>query len=146
MISHYSTALTRQELKKYFLAGCKKENELAIGVEWEKIGIDRDSGEAIRYSGPRGVHAILGGLVDRYDWQPLHASNGLPIALKKGPASITLEPGGQIELWRRRFPLLSPIFGFDRDKARARFNRAAVFDRHENTPSSLPGSIRQSIL
>ena len=98
MISHYSTVLTRDDLKKYCLCGCKKESELALGVEWEKIGIYRDNGEAIRYSGARGVEAIFDSLVRRYGWQAVPASNGLPIALKKGASSITLEPGGQIEL------------------------------------------------
>ena len=98
MLSHYSTSLTRDDLKNYFLAGCKKENEFAVGVEWEKIGVLRDTGEAIRYSGPRGVRAIFEALIQKNGWKPLLSAGGEPVALKKGPMSVTLEPGGQIEL------------------------------------------------
>ena len=98
VIGHYSTPLTLTEMKGYFLSGCKKENELAIGMEWEKIGVWRDTAEAITYSGPRGVEAIFQTLVQKNGWEPVGASDGRPIALKKGGSSITLEPGGQIEL------------------------------------------------
>ena len=98
MLSHYSTSLSRDDLKNYFLAGCKSKNDLAVGVEWEKIGVYRDTGHAIRYSGPRGVRAIFESLVKDRGWTPVSSSKGDPIALKKGPMSITLEPGGQIEL------------------------------------------------
>ena len=89
--------LTRQALNNYFLLGCKKERDLKIGVEWEKIGVYRDSARAIRYSGPRGVEAILRSLIKHYGWQPILQRAHI-IALRKKGASITLEPGGQIEL------------------------------------------------
>jgi glutamate--cysteine ligase len=82
----------------YFVSGCKAESDLQVGVEWEKIGISRETGQAIPYSGPRGVRAIFEALEERYQWVPIRASTGEPIALKKGPVNITLEPGGQIEL------------------------------------------------
>lgn len=93
--------LKRESLRHYFLKGCKAPNNLKIGVEWEKIGVHKDTGRAIPYSGPRGVRAIFKGLVRRYGWRPV-LSDGKPIALKKGAASITLEPGGQIELSGRK--------------------------------------------
>ncbi len=89
--------LTRQDLSDYFARGCKKPDDLYVGVEWEKIGVYRESGRAISYTGPKGVEAIFSSLIARYGWQPEPA--GAPvIALKKGGHSITLEPGGQIEL------------------------------------------------
>ena len=93
--------LTRESLRRYFLKGCKVPGDLKIGVEWEKIGVYKNSGLAIRYSSTRGVSAILKGLAARYAWKPVF-SDGKPIALKKNGASITLEPGGQIELSGRK--------------------------------------------
>ena len=98
MLSHYSTRLSGEELKNYFLSGIKKKEELEIGVEWEKLGVYRDTGQAIAYGGPRGVKAIFSALSKEYGWEPILASDGQPIALKRGASSITLEPGGQIEL------------------------------------------------
>lgn len=84
-------------LKQYFIDGCKRSDDLQVGVEWEKIGVCKDSGKAIGYSGPRGVETIFKKLMDRFGWQGVYSKQNI-IALKKQAASITLEPGGQIEL------------------------------------------------
>ena len=89
--------LTRDSLKDYFIQGIKKPDDLQVGVEWEKIGVYRKTLKAIRYSGPRGVEAIFKALIRRNGWKPLTHGPHI-IALKKKGASITLEPGGQIEL------------------------------------------------
>lgn len=89
--------LTRDSLKDYFIHGIKKSDDLQVGVEWEKIGVYRDSLKALQYSGPRGVEAIFKALIRRNGWQPVYHGPHI-IALKKRGASITLEPGGQIEL------------------------------------------------
>lgn len=89
--------LTTTDLKTYFLQGCKKPSEFQIGVEWEKIGVWRESGKAIPYSGDRGVAAIFQNLIQKYGWEPA-GPNSPVVALKKKGSSITLEPGGQIEL------------------------------------------------
>lgn len=94
-----NTDLDYNTLAGYFRSGAKRPDALKVGVEWEKIGVYRDTGAAIPYSGERGVRAILGALEKRYGWTPVLSSSGQdPIALQKGSSSITLEPGGQIEL------------------------------------------------
>lgn len=98
MIPEAPTMLSGQALKEYFLSGCKAESDLQIGVEWEKIGVFRDTGKAIPYQGPRSVKTILELLCRRFGWTPVYSQDHEPIALKKGLSSITLEPGGQIEL------------------------------------------------
>ena len=98
MIPEAPTMLSRRALKEYFLSGCKSESDLQIGVEWEKIGVFRDTGKAIPYHDPRGVKTILELLCRRFGWTPVYSQVHEPIALKKGSSSITLEPGGQIEL------------------------------------------------
>ncbi|MBI4432397.1 MAG: hypothetical protein HY592_02810 [Candidatus Omnitrophica bacterium] len=101
---HYNTPrLTLETLEETFLDGCKKDTDLQVGVEWEKVGIYQESGKAIAYFGERGVLAIFQALSRQFGWEPVE-SGGHVIALKKKAGSITLEPGGQIELsgWKAR--------------------------------------------
>jgi glutamate--cysteine ligase len=85
------------ELEAYFHSAGKPRAEWRVGTEYEKVGIDRSTGKAIPYFGPRGVDRILRELIDRYAWQP-EEQDGNIIALSRDKAQITLEPGGQIEL------------------------------------------------
>ncbi len=89
--------LSRRDLVEYFHLGGKLEPDFKVGIEWEKIGVYRETAKAIQYSGPKGVEAILRSLSQKYGWEPVLNGEHI-IALHKGDASITLEPGGQIEL------------------------------------------------
>jgi glutamate--cysteine ligase len=92
-----SSTRSTEELEAYFHNAAKPRSEWRVGTEYEKVGIRRESGKAIPYSGPAGVEAILKGLVEEYRWEPVE-EDGHIIALVRGPAQIHLEPGGQIEL------------------------------------------------
>ena len=85
------------ELEAYFHDAGKHREQWRVGTEYEKVGIDRLTGKAIPYYGPRGVDRILRELIDRYGWEP-EEQDGNIIALTRDKAQITLEPGGQIEL------------------------------------------------
>jgi glutamate--cysteine ligase len=87
----------KEQLEEYFHAAGKPRERWRVGTEYEKVGIDRSSGKAITYSGPRGVESILKRLIDRFGWEP-EEQDGHIIALSRDNAQITLEPGGQIEL------------------------------------------------
>jgi glutamate--cysteine ligase len=87
----------RRELVAYLEAGCKPRTEWRIGTEHEKFGYTHDDLRPLPYDGERGIRALLEGLAAQFDWQPL-TEDGRPIALKKGGANVTLEPGGQLEL------------------------------------------------
>jgi glutamate--cysteine ligase len=87
----------KDQLEEYFHAAGKPRDRWRVGTEYEKVGIDRSSGKAIPYSGPRGVQSILKRLIDRFGWEP-EEQDGHIIALSRDNAQITLEPGGQIEL------------------------------------------------
>ena len=87
----------KDQLEEYFHAAGKPRDHWRVGTEYEKVGIDRSSGKAIPYSGPRGVESILRRLIDRFGWEP-EEQDGHIIALSRDNAQITLEPGGQIEL------------------------------------------------
>lgn len=92
-----SDILKQEELEQLFHSWGKPREQWRVGTEYEKVGIDRGSGRAIRYSGPRGVEVILRALVEQYGWQPLE-EEGHVIGLSREKAQVSLEPGGQIEL------------------------------------------------
>jgi glutamate--cysteine ligase len=87
----------RDTLIEYFDSGAKPRSEWRVGTEYEKIAVDRETGRAARYYGPRGIEAILRRLADRYGWTPRFEGEHV-IALEGRKATITLEPGGQLEL------------------------------------------------
>jgi len=87
----------KEELEAYFHDAGKPRERWRVGTEYEKVGIVRSTAKAIPYSGGRGVEFILRELIDRFGWEP-EEQNGHIIALARGNAQITLEPGGQIEL------------------------------------------------
>ncbi|MGH7815970.1 MAG: glutamate--cysteine ligase [Candidatus Binatia bacterium] len=86
-----------QELEAYFHNAGKPRDRWRVGTEYEKVGIDRNTGQAIPYFGRRGVDYILRELIERFRWEP-EEQDGHIIALSRDKAQITLEPGGQIEL------------------------------------------------
>src|SRR5947208_2161830 len=69
----------------------------AIGTEYEKVVVDRATGRAAPFSGPRGIETVLRTLAERFGWEPKEEA-GRTVALVRGGASITLEPGAQLEL------------------------------------------------
>jgi glutamate--cysteine ligase len=76
-----------------------------IGVEHEKIGVRGPRYEAVPYHGPGGIRELLDAIArSAGGTQHKHKENGQPIALLSKDASVTLEPGGQLELsgapWR----------------------------------------------
>jgi glutamate--cysteine ligase len=87
----------KDELEAYFHDAGKPRERWRVGTEYEKVGIYRDTGQAIPYFGKRGVDFILRELIERFGWEP-EEQNGNIIALSRDKAQITLEPGGQIEL------------------------------------------------
>src|SRR5256712_13010962 len=68
-----------------------------IGTEYEKVAVERASGKAAPFSGPRGIEAVLRVLAERYGWEPKE-EDGRVVALAREGASITLEPGAQLQL------------------------------------------------
>jgi glutamate--cysteine ligase len=89
---------SRDELVAYLESGCKPESAWRMGTEHEKFGYTLDDLRPLPYAGERSIHAILSGLAENFDWEPV-LEGGQPIALlDETGASITLEPGGQLEL------------------------------------------------
>jgi glutamate--cysteine ligase len=86
-----------EQLVERFHAAAKPRTEWKIGTEYEKLAVDADTGRAISFAGPRGIERVLLSLAERFGWEP-REEDGATIALARGDLSITLEPGGQIEL------------------------------------------------
>jgi glutamate--cysteine ligase len=87
----------RRQLIEYLEAGCKPKPDWRVGTEHEKFGYTHDDLRPLPYDGERGIRALLEGLAGQFGWQIVR-ENERPIALQKGGASVTLEPGGQVEL------------------------------------------------
>jgi glutamate--cysteine ligase len=87
----------RRQLIEFLEAGCKPKRDWRIGTEHEKFGYTQDDLRPLPYGGERSIRALLEGLAAQFGWECV-IENGRPIALQKGGASITLEPGGQFEL------------------------------------------------
>jgi glutamate--cysteine ligase len=85
------------DLLEYFRQSETAIEDFAVGTEHEKIGIYEDTHARITYEGDRGIGALLERIASRDDWERVFEGDNL-IALLKNDASITLEPGGQIEL------------------------------------------------
>lgn len=87
------------ELLRIFEKAEKPRDRWRIGAEMEKPGVDATTGEVLAYEGERSVTAVLDEFVRAHGWAPHSEYAGGPrIALLRDRASITLEPGGQLEL------------------------------------------------
>ena len=98
-LAHDPPVRTHDDLLKVFAEAEKPRSAWHIGPEMEKFGVYADSLLPIPYEGERGVLRILRELQEKHGWQPeLEYEGGPLIALRRGGGSITLEPGGQLEL------------------------------------------------
>lgn len=80
----------------YFAAGEKPQAQFRIGAEHEKFVFHHSDLSRPAYEGASGIEALLKGLT-RFGWAEVYEKGKL-IALSRGGASVSLEPGGQFEL------------------------------------------------
>ena len=87
------------DLLEPFLSVCKPRKQWRLGTEAEKFGVFRSSGKPVPYEGPESVSTIFSTLASRFGWVGVpEFEGGPPIALEQDGASVTLEPGAQVEL------------------------------------------------
>ncbi|HJZ44488.1 MAG TPA: glutamate--cysteine ligase [Hyphomicrobiaceae bacterium] len=95
------TVRSRDDLVAWIAAGSKPRAQWRIGTEHEKFLFHTDTPRPVPYDGPRGVRALMEGLVARFGWQPIMEGGNI-IALKRSDGepggTVSLEPGGQFEL------------------------------------------------
>lgn len=90
---------SEDDLVEVFHSYEKPRQAWRVGGEAEKFGVDATTGEPISYEGPRGVTRVFESLMERHGWEPeRETADGPVIALGRERASITLEPGAQLEL------------------------------------------------
>ena len=90
--------LEKEELINWFKAGEKLREFWKIGTEHEKFVFHLDNLERVAYFGKSGISELLNNLAKENNWEKVLENNNI-IGLKdETGASISLEPGGQLEL------------------------------------------------
>jgi glutamate--cysteine ligase len=96
------------ELSALFSKAEKTADKFRIGAEAEKFALHTD-GAALQYEGADGIVGIFDALAD-FGWEPERETpDGPVISLRRGGASITLEPGSQLELSGAALPDIHQI-------------------------------------
>jgi len=85
------------QLADFFRGGETAREDFRVGTEHEKIGLYEQTLSPVPYEGDRGIGALLAVLHREYGFDPLEDGERL-VGLEREGASITLEPGGQLEL------------------------------------------------
>jgi glutamate--cysteine ligase len=86
-----------RQLAEHIASGCKPRDQFTIGTEHEKFGFRHADLAPPPYE-PDGIRAVLEALAaNGTGWTPI-LDSGKPIGLKRGGASVSLEPAGQFEL------------------------------------------------
>jgi glutamate--cysteine ligase len=96
--SDESRITQKSQLVQDIERGAKKRAQWRIGTEHEKFGFRMEDQSPLPYGGTRGIQAMLNGL-NTHGWIPIK-EDGIIVGLKCADTggSITLEPGGQLEL------------------------------------------------
>ncbi|TAL29808.1 MAG: glutamate--cysteine ligase [Phenylobacterium sp.] len=87
--------LVFEDLVRWMADGAKPASEWRCGAEHEKFVFKLADHSPVPYE-PGGIKALLDGLT-RFGWTPVMEGENV-IALERGMANISLEPGGQFEL------------------------------------------------
>ncbi len=85
-----------QDLSNWFRSGIKPESEWGIGTEHEQFIYDKKDLKRLAYGTQLGIKKVLQEL-QKDIWEPVLEGENL-IALSANGVTITLEPGGQLEL------------------------------------------------
>ena len=90
----------KEQLIEWFKEGYKPKDHWMVGTEHEKFAYTFSKKKRkyipLSYFGKNGINTFFNEL-SKNDWLPVYEEENI-IALKKNLQSITLEPGGQIEL------------------------------------------------
>ena len=89
------TPVTEADLVEYFREGAKPRSAWRVGAEFEKFAVARDTGYQIGFD--HGIEHILHALATHFAWEPHYEAERLT-TLTRGGATISVEPGGQLEL------------------------------------------------
>ena len=90
---------SKADLVAFFERGCKPPTQWRIGTEHEKFGFRLADHTPLPFDGEQSIELLLIELGKRFGWLPV-IEGGRTIGLKcpRDMGSISLEPGGQLEL------------------------------------------------
>jgi len=88
---------SKRQLVEYLEEGCKPAQDWRIGTEHEKFAFTELDLRPLPYEGPCGIRAVLDGLV-KLGWNPVREGDNVIALTDSTGASVSLEPGGQLEL------------------------------------------------
>ena len=90
----------RDDLLSPFVEACKPRGAWRIGPEVEKGSLFEATRMPVPYSGERSILRVLEELHEKHGWTPEREHDKGPIIalVRADGASVTLEPGGQLEL------------------------------------------------
>lgn len=77
--------------------GCKSDENLKIGIEFERLPISCKNFKMVDYFTENGIYDLLRNFAKLDQWEYITDDYNI-IGLKKGKDTITLEPGAQLEL------------------------------------------------
>ena len=86
--------LTKKKIIAYIEDGCKSKERWKIGTEHEKFAFQIENFKPINYE---KISLLFSALNESFGWKKIYEGSNI-VALEKAGCSITLEPGGQIEL------------------------------------------------
>ena len=84
------------DLYRWFAERERPRSEWKVGLEHEKLGVVAGRTEPLPYEGRRGISAVLRAFAAR-GYAPFEEDGGI-IASQCGQLTISIEPGGQLEL------------------------------------------------
>jgi glutamate--cysteine ligase len=89
------------DLAGYFRQREHPRPDWKVGLEHEKIPLVAGTLRPVSYDGPGGIEALLGAF-SRFDYEPF-LEDGRIIAAQRTGLTVSIEPGGQVELSGRPF-------------------------------------------
>jgi glutamate--cysteine ligase len=89
------TPVAESDLTDYFRDGAKPAPAWRVGAEFEKFALARDTGRQLGFDD--GVEHVLHALATHAAWEP-HFEAGRLTTLTRGGSTVSVEPGGQVEL------------------------------------------------
>ncbi len=89
---------SKSKLVQYFALKEKEINEWKIGTEHEKFIFSLKNFHPVPYKGKNGIKRLLNSLKENSGWSPISEKSNIIGLIAENKSSISLEPGGQLEL------------------------------------------------
>jgi glutamate--cysteine ligase len=118
------------DLAAFFRAHERPPSEWKVGIEHEKAVVAAGTTAPVPHGGPRGIGALLRAF-GRFGYQPFE-EGGNVVAAQKSGLTVSIEPGGQVELSGRPFQDVHAV--------------AAELDRHHQKCAALAAELSLEFL